>query len=223
MTQRRPAPQEFAVIGLGRFGTSVALTMMARGFTVLGIDRDPAIVQRLADRLTQTVALDSTDEAALRAVDIPSFRTIVIGIGTNFEANLMTMAAVKSMCASTVICKATTERQRDILVKIGADRVVLPEYEAGYRLAEQLTHPGQLGSMEVGPNHCVAEIRAPHDLAGRMLMESGYERRNHVYVVAVRRGDRVFPAPARDFVLQQNDTLVVLGSAGDVVQVAEGE
>jgi len=92
---------EFAVIGLGRFGSSLALTLAERGFSVLGIDRDRSIVQALADRLTQTVALDSTDEQALRAVDIPSFDTVVVAIGSNFEANLLTTVAVKSLGVPT--------------------------------------------------------------------------------------------------------------------------
>ncbi len=133
---------EFAVIGLGRFGSSLALTLAERGFSVLGIDRDRSIVQALAGRLTQTVALDSTDEQALRAVDIPSFDTVVVAIGSNFEANLLTTVAVKSLGVPHVICKATTDRQRTILLRVGADRVILPEHEAGCRLAQELAAPG---------------------------------------------------------------------------------
>jgi K+ transport systems, NAD-binding component len=221
--RRRGAQQEFAVIGLGRFGSSVALTLMSRGHSVLGIDRDPEIVQDLSDRLTQAVALDSTDEAALQAVDIASFRTVVIGIGTNFEANLMTMAAVKSLCTSTVICKATTERQRDILLKLGADRVVLPEFEAGARLAENLAHPGQINSMDVGSDYCITEMRAPSETYGRMLHDASFTRRYHVFVVAVRRGSRVIPTPPPDFEVAAGDTLVVLGAADEILRLTDDE
>ena len=92
---RKPAKPEFAVIGLGRFGSSLALTLVAEGYTVLGIDRDRALVQRLADELTQTVSLDATDEDALHAVDITAFDTVVVAIGADFESNLMATAVVE--------------------------------------------------------------------------------------------------------------------------------
>ena len=92
---RKPAKPEFAVIGLGRFGSSLALTLVAEGYTVLGIDRDRVLVQRLADELTQTVSLDATDENALHAVDITAFDTVVVAIGADFESNLMATAAVE--------------------------------------------------------------------------------------------------------------------------------
>lgn len=101
---------EFAVIGLGRFGASLALTLMQRGFNVLGIDRDPEIVQRLADQITQTVALDATGEDALRAVGIASFDTVVVAIGSNFESNLLATVALKAIGVKQVFCKALTER-----------------------------------------------------------------------------------------------------------------
>ena len=132
---------EFAVIGLGRFGSSLALTLAGRGYTVVGIDRDRALVQEFADELTQTVALDATDEDALRAIDIASFDTVVVAIGADFESNLMATVALKSLGVRHIVCKALSERQQAILLKVGADRVVLPEYEAA---AFKLTKVGQI-------------------------------------------------------------------------------
>lgn len=117
---------EFAVIGLGRFGSSLARTLVSRGASVLGIDRSPEPVQDLADELTQTVVLDATNEAALREVDITSFGTVIVAIGSNFEANLLTTVALRELGVANIICKATNLRQRDILLKVGAHRVVLP-------------------------------------------------------------------------------------------------
>jgi trk system potassium uptake protein TrkA len=121
---------EFAVIGLGRFGSSLARTLVSRGASVLGIDRSPEPVQELADELTQTVVLDATNEAALREVDIAVFSTVIVAIGSNFEANLLTTVALRELGVNNIICKALNLRQRDILLKVGANRVVLPEYEA---------------------------------------------------------------------------------------------
>ncbi len=125
---RRNSKPDIAVIGLGRFGSSLALTLAASGCKVLGIDRDQTIVQHLADDLTQTVALDATDENALRAIDITAFDTVVVAIGADFESDLMATVALKSLGVRRVICKALTERQKSILLKVGADQVVLPEH-----------------------------------------------------------------------------------------------
>ena len=208
------------MIGLGRFGTSVALTVMERGCDVLGIDRDPDLVQRLANQLTHTVALDSSDESALRAIDIASFPTAIVAIGTNFEANLMTLVALKSQGVRTVICKATSTQQREILLKVGADQVVLPEYEAGQRLAEGLTSPGMLHPLEFGPTHSVAEWLVPEHLVGTRLGEMNLRRGYNISVLAVRRGDAITVMPPADYVLAGEDWLLLLGANVDLARLA---
>lgn len=214
--------QEYAVIGLGRFGSSVALTLKGRGCEVLGIDRDPGIVQRLSDELTQTVALDTTDEDALRAIDIGSFRTVIVAIGTYFEANLLTLAAVKQInSGSTVICKATTVRQRDILLKVGADQVVLPEYDAGQRLAENLTTGGRFAALEFGERHSVARIVAPLWMAGLTVADIDLTRKFGVRVLSARRGDKLDSPPPPDHILARDDELLVLGRKEDIVRLAD--
>jgi trk system potassium uptake protein TrkA len=185
---RRNGSQEFAVIGLGRFGSAVALNLIERGYTVLGIDRDPEIVQKLADRITQIVALDSTNEDALRAVDITSFETVVVAIGTHFENNLMTTVTLKSMGVNRVVCKAVSERQQQILLRVGADQVVLPEHEAGARLAWRLAEPRVLDHLDLGSGFSVAEVRVPNWLVGQSLMTSGLRKRFGINVLAIKRG-----------------------------------
>ena len=157
------------MIGLGRFGSGVALTLVKRGYTVLGIDRDKAVSQQFADELTQTVALDSTDEEALRAVDITSFDTVIVGIGADFESSLLTTVALRSVGVRRIVCKALSERQQSILLKVGADQVILPEHEAGQRLAYMLTTPLMLDQLPLGPEHSITELRPPPDYVGRPL------------------------------------------------------
>ncbi len=202
---------EFAVIGLGRFGSAVALNLIKRGFTVLGIDRDPAIVQSLADRVPQIVALDSTNEEALRAVDITSFDTVVVAIGTNFEANLMTTVTVKGMGVRHVVCKAVSERQQQILLRVGADRVVLPEHEAGARLAWRLAEPQVLDHLELGSGFSVAEIPVPNWLVGQSLMISGLRKRFGINLLAIKRDGEMIVTPSADTVFARDDMLLVIG------------
>lgn len=218
---RRNQPnKEYAVIGLGRFGSSLARTLIERGAVVLGVDRSPELVQSLADVLTQAVALDSTNEDALREIDIMSFKTVIVAIGTNFEANLMTTVALRDMGVPNVICKALNERQKQILLKVGANRVVLPEYEAGSRLAQELTLPGVIGQLELGPEYSVGELQAPAGVIGQQLARSEMQRLG-ITVLAIKRGDRLIVSPAQDFVIDSGDVLVVVGTSANIERCTE--
>jgi trk system potassium uptake protein TrkA len=209
---RKAERLEFAVIGLGRFGSSVALSLISRGHTVLGIDQDPAIVQRLADRIDHIIALDSTNEEALRAVDIRSFDTVVVAIGTHFENNLMTTVALKSLGVRRVVCKGLNERQQHILLSVGADQVVLPEHEAGTRLAARLAEPLVLDHLDLGPGFSVAEIRVPRALVGHSLARSDLRRAYGINVLAVRREDKLLITPPAELIFQVDDNILAIGS-----------
>ncbi len=218
---RRTSKPEFAVIGLGRFGSSLALTLAARGYTVLGIDRNREIVQSLADDLTQTVALDATDEAALRAIDITSFDTVVVGIGADFESDLMATVALKSLGVRRVICKALTERQRAILLKVGADQVVLPEYDAGQRLAQSLTSPLLLEQFTLGTTHTLTELRVPASFIGQTLRSVDLRARFGVTLLAVKHADELIVSPSADYSFTADDLLVAIGTNEQIRRLSE--
>lgn len=218
---RRNSKPEFAVIGLGRFGASLALKLVERGFTVLGIDSDRALVQRMADELTRIVALDSTDEDALRAVDIGAFDTVVVAIGANFEANLMTTLALKSLGVQRIICKAGTERHRNVLLSVGAHQVVLPEQESAHRLAQALTTPRLIDQIGLGSNYAICEFTVPESLIGRTLQESALRQRFGVTLLAVQRGEQAIGSPPSDFSFAAGDRLAVLGTNEQVDRMSE--
>lgn len=210
--RRKLREREFAVIGLGRFGTGVALTLERHDYRVLGIDQNVDIVQRLANRITHVAALDATDEEALQEVDIVSFDTIIVAIGNDFEANLLTTVALKSLGVPHVICKAPTRRQQKILLKVGADRVIQPEFDAGRRLAEELSTPTILEKLTVGPNHSVAELIVPDTMAYKSLEQTNIRNNFGVTVLLVKRGETLEVSPQADFILMPKDILLVLGS-----------
>lgn len=214
---------EFAVIGLGRFGSSVALSLNELGYSVLGIDTDAQRVQELADELTRVVILDSTDEAALRSVDIMSFDTVVVAIGVNFEANLMTTAVLRDLGVKNIVCKTSTRRQQQILLRMGATEVILPEHEAGKRLAHGLCTHLMVDHLSVGHNHAISQVKVPTRLYKRALKEAGLKQRYGLDVLAVVRDDTTQPTllPGPDFVLQQDDMLTVLGATGSVSKMIE--
>ena len=128
---RKQVEKEFAVIGLGRFGGSLARRLEGMGHTVLGVDSDMARVQEIADDITSAVALDATVEDALQEVDIASFGTVIVGLGDDFEASALVTTYLKGLGIPRVICLAQTRRHRDILLRIGADQVVLSDEDSG--------------------------------------------------------------------------------------------
>jgi len=207
---------DFAVIGLGRFGGSLALELAANGFSVLGVDRDPQVVQGLSEDIASAVSLDATDEDALQAIDITGFDTVVVAIGTDFEANLLVASALKTLGVRRVIAKAVTQRQRAILERIGVDQVVLPEIEAGRRLAHALAEPHVLQRFDFGEQHHVLELRLPDALARRSLRHSDLTERYGLTVLAVERAEAVQIAPPPDFVFSEADLLVALGTREQV-------
>lgn len=209
---------EFAVIGLGRFGANLALTLEELGYSVLGIDQSPDIVQQWSPMLTQAVALDATNEDALRAIDIGAFSTVIVAIGSSFESNLMTLVALKAIGVRQVICKGLTDRQREILLRVGADRVVQPERDAGTQLAHELTTPNALAHVDLGKHHSITEILAPAYLHHKSLSDNR-KLLLQTTVLVVKRGESLTIMPAPEFVIAPGDLLVLLGTNSDIRNV----
>jgi K+ transport systems, NAD-binding component len=202
---------DVAVVGLGRFGTSLCRALVENGVNVLGIDRDRDLVQRYSHEITQTVALDTTDVEALREVGIDDYNPVVVAIGDNFEASLMTCVALKAVKVRHVVCKAASLVHRDILRKVGADRVILPEHEGGQRLGLELARPGFLGQVELCADTAVTKVTAPPSLVGLTLEEAKVFEEYGLKIVAIVRGARAVPLPSKIERIAPGDELVVIG------------
>ncbi|MBN1221556.1 MAG: TrkA family potassium uptake protein [Anaerolineae bacterium] len=206
---------EFIIIGLGRFGTSLAMTLNAYGHNVLAIDTDPKRVQQVSQVLPHVIQLDATDIDALREVGAEAFDTAIVCIGTDLESNLLATVSLRKLGVRRVITKARTVTQQDILLKVGADEVILPEHEAGVRLARKLAAVDFVDFMELTEDTGVVEIIAPEQLTGYSLRETQIRQRYGLTIVAIRRGNNVIISPGADEVIQENDVLVVLGRTID--------
>ncbi len=214
---------EFAVIGLGRFGRNVAITLEQHGHNVLGIDENEELVQEIAPILSQAVIMDATNIEALKAVDIMSFDTVIVAIGSNFEANIMTTVSLKELGVPRVICKAPTARQEAILLRVGADNVVRPEREAGVRLAEALINPTMLERFALGADtdYSIAEFSVPNCFANQTLAQSDIRGRFGISILVIKRGENVIVNPPPDAILQTNDAVVILGHDKDINAFSE--
>jgi trk system potassium uptake protein TrkA len=220
MTRKSRKPKgtkEFAVIGLGRFGASLARRLEEMGHVVLGLDSDMAQVQAIADDITSAVALDATNEDALQEVDIGSFGTVIVGIGDDFEANALITAALKGLGIPRVICLAQTARHRDLLLRIGADQVILSDEDSGVRLAETLAAPDMLERVLLDPDHSLTEFKAPGSLIGQPVNSLG---RYDVTVVLIQRQGRLRPCPGAETRLERGDTIFAVGRREQLLEVA---
>lgn len=201
--------REIAVIGLGRFGSSVALALSQAGQTVVGVDISRDVVQELSDELSDVICADATDEQALRLMAIGDFDTVVVAIG-DFESNLLTTTSLKQLNVKHVVAKALTDRQASILNKIGVDQVILPEQEAGERLARRLLNPVAVRLFDEA-QVSVGERPVLPEWVGRSLRELALRSKLGVLAVAIRRGSELLPAPGGDDRFEVEDRIVFVG------------
>lgn len=203
--------QEFIVIGLGRFGTSLAMTLNAYNHDVLAVDSDIKRVQEVSRLLPYVTQLDATNLEALREAGAEAFDTGIACIGTDFEANLLTTVSLRKLGVRRVLAKARTTTQQEILQRIGADEVILPEHEAGVRLGRRLAAINFVDFLELGEDKGVVELIAPAYLVGKSLRESNIRQQYGLAVIAIRRNEEAIISPMAEETIQQDDILVVLG------------
>jgi trk system potassium uptake protein TrkA len=212
--------KEYAIIGLGRFGGSLARRLEALGHTVLGIEIDPRVAKEIADEITEAVVLDATDEEALHQVDITAFQTVVVAMSDNFESNALITSTLKKLGIPHVISKANTNRHREILLRIGADRVIVPDEESGFQLADELSIPGMLERVHLSPDYSLIEIKTPIGLVGKAVEAcEPYE----VAVLLVLRGDELIISPDGSTRFMADDILVLVGEKGRLAEFSNLE
>ncbi|KEI95741.1 potassium transporter Trk [Clostridium botulinum A2B7 92] len=211
--------KQFVVIGLGRFGTSVAKTLYTLGNDVLAIDSSDDIVQSISDSVTHSVQMNATDENSLRALGIRNFDVAVITIGSDIQASTMVTLLVKEMGIKYIIAKANTEIHAKVLYKIGADRVIFPERDMGVRVAHNLVSTNILDYIELSPNYSIAEIVTPKIWHGKTLNELNIRANYGINVVALKRGEEINVSPVAEDTIESGDIIVAIGSEEDLTKV----
>jgi trk system potassium uptake protein TrkA len=207
---------QFAVIGLGRFGSSVARTLADLGQEVFAIDTDEEKVQKLANTVTHAVAADVTDIDAMRSLGIRNVDVAVITIGTDVKSSIVGTMVLKELGVRQVVAKAHDELHGKALERIGADRVVYPERDTGARLARLLTSTNIVEQIDLDPEYSIVEMVAPDHVVGRSLAELSIRARFGVYIMAVRRNGSIKVAPGAEDVINKGDVLVAIGHNDDL-------
>jgi trk system potassium uptake protein len=212
--------REFVVIGLGRFGKSVATTLFNLGHDVLAIDSDKYRVQELSTELPNIIRLDATNAEGLRQVGIENFDTGLVCMSGNFESNLLAATLLLKFGVNRVICKAKTHIQKTILETIGVHKVILPEHEAGVHLGRQLATHHFIDYLEVNEGISIIELEAPAKLYGKTLAECDLRKRIGLSVIAVNRDANIIANPHANFKIEAGDELMVIGSIEDAERLS---
>ncbi|MDQ1912135.1 TrkA family potassium uptake protein [Paenibacillus sp. GD4] len=203
---------QYAVIGLGRFGSSIAKELVKLGFEVLGIDKDEESVDEMSDVLTHVVVADATDEDVLRSLGIRNFDCVVVAIGDDIQASILAAILLKDIGVKKVVAKALSDLHGKVLEKLGVDRVIFPERDMGIRVAHQLASPNLLDFIELSKDYTIVELSVPKRLCGYSLKDLDPRARYGCSVVAINKKQGVIIAPAATDTVEENDVMVIIGT-----------
>jgi trk system potassium uptake protein len=217
--------KHFAVIGLGRFGFSVAKTLAKYGSEVIAIDREEERVKKVSEFVSYAVQLDAMDEKALRSVGVQNVDTAIVSIGENIEASILVVMLLKEIGIKNIIAKAVTTLHGKVLENLGVQRIIFPERDMAIRVAHSLIRPNVLEQLELSQEYSIVELPTPLRLIGKTLKESQLRTRYGVNLIAIKRkvttekgiireAWNVNPLPSD--IMQESDVLVLIGFNKDL-------
>ncbi|WP_244461504.1 TrkA family potassium uptake protein [Rhodococcus sp. ZPP] len=217
---RKPSSDVVVVLGLGRFGKSLALELMEQGTEVLGIDSSEAVVQKISHRLTHAAVADTTDEESLRQLSVHDYDRAVVGIGSDLEASLLTASALINLAVPNVWAKAISNAHAKILHQIGVQHVVRPEHDMGKRVAH-LVRGRMMDYIEFDDGFAMVKTTPPATVIGKRLGETTVRSTYGVTVVAIKRPGEGFTYATADTVIEPGDTIIVSGQVRDTERFSE--
>lgn len=224
--------KQVAVIGLGRFGSSVVSTLAGKGCEILAIDKNEDNVRGVTESATHAVQCDATDIKTLKELGVQNMDVAIVSIGEDVEASVLIVMALKELGVREIIAKAVTPLHSRILEKIGATQVVYPERDVAVRVATHIVSPNIIDSLALSPEYCISEIPAPRIFVGKMLKDTNIRSIHHVSIIAIKRKttnvvkgkseekEVVNVAPAGEDLIMEGDILVVLGREEDIEKLS---
>ena len=225
----------FAVIGLGRFGYSVAETLLKKGCEVLAIDRDEEKIQAISEIATFAVQCDATDERALKDVSAQNVDVAVVSIGENVEASVLIVQTLKDMGVKSIVAKAVAPIQGKILKNLGVNEVIYPERDTAIRLAHRLISPNVLEYLELAPGYSIEEVSVPEPFSGLSLREAKIQDNHNLNIIGIKKqisrmvqgrmmkGETFNFTPLPDDVIEKGDVLVMIGKEEDLDRFSGAE
>jgi trk system potassium uptake protein len=213
------AGEQVVVIGLGRFGSTLARELERLGHQVLAIDRDHQRVNEIAPDVSHALELNAADEDALRSAGAGEFSTAIVAISTDTDSSIFATMVLKRLGVRTVIAKAGSLLHGEILSRVGADRVVFPERETGLRLARSFNVPNVIDYLDVAPGFGVEKIRPPKSFIGHTLAELDLKGRMGLTPIALLRGKQMVVNPTREERIGEGDELILIGQDAKLDQL----
>src|SRR5690625_3385935 len=208
--------REFAVIGLGRFGGSICEELSMEGMKVLAIDKNEHKINEFKNIASHAVIADSTDEHALKDLGIKNIDHVIVAIGDNIQASILTTVILADLGIKKITVKAQNDYHEKILNKIGANHVVHPERDMGRRLAHSLISSNILDYLELSKDHSIEEVMACKKMLRKTLIELDIRAKFGCNVVAIKRGNEMNVSPSADYRIQEEDILIVIGADKDI-------
>jgi len=202
----------YVVIGLGRFGAELATKLYSCGEEVLAIDLEEQLVDKIADRVTRAVAADARDRDVLEKLGVGNFDRAVVAVGSDLAASALITMNLKALGISHIVCKAHDDTYREILEKLGANQVVIPEWEVADKLALGMTRTGIMEYIELSDEIGIVEMEPPEDWVGKSIRALELRKRYGANVIALRRDGAISVPADIDMPLTEDCVLVVLGS-----------
>lgn len=203
--------KSYIVIGLGRFGSEAARRLCQLGCEVLAVDTSSEHVQAVSNDVTHAVVADGRDQGVLRALGAGNFDCAIVAIGGSLADSVLTTMNLKELGVSKVVCKAHDETHRQVLKKLGADQIVIPEQEQAYRLARSLSSQNVLDYIELSEDYGIIDLPAPDSWAGKSLRDLNVRAKLGVNILAVKRENKINVSPAADYAISRGDVVVILG------------
>ena len=211
--------KSYIVIGLGRFGAEIAVKLYDCGEEVLAVDTNDTLIDKIADRVTRAVAADARDADVLKKLGAQNFDTAIVAVGSDLAASALITMNLKTLGIPYIICKAHDDTYREILEKLGADRVIIPEREMADKLSLGLTSVGVMEYIELSDEFGIVEMAPPAAWYGKTIRQLDLRSRYGLNVIAMRKGDNLGITPDIDVPIDDEHTMVMLGSYAVINQL----
>src|SRR5690606_37428791 len=211
---------QFAVLGLGRFGSAASQELIKLGHSVLGVDTDGKVVAKYADDLTKAVIADVTDKQALDELGVDTYDVVLVAVGTDIQTSLLCVVQLKSLGVKTIWVKASSHAHHLILSKLGVERIIRPEEEMGIRIAQALSYPMVEDYISLGNGDFIVEIHASEQLDGAPIGRFLHDAPSPLHVLMIKRRADITVHPPMEFEVHGNDVLVLLGQLNALKAIA---
>lgn len=209
----------FAVMGLGTFGSKLAVELSQAGHSVVAIDRSKNIINDIKDKVTEALIADITNLETVKEIDVQNFDAVILGMSSHFEDLILALTLVKQEGAKKIIAKANTDIQKRILLRLGADEVIQPEQAIAERLSKRLSM-SNVSDMFAFKGSTIAEVKVPPSLSGKSIRELDIRQKHNISLLLIKKpGREVENIWNPDMVLEEGDELTIIGKEKSIIKV----